>query len=82
MVGHLFQGRYKAVRVQKDAYLLELTRYVALNPLRAQMVERLEDRTWSSYWAMIGEANAPGWLDKNWLLSSLDQSRHQLLLKC
>jgi len=43
MVRHLFQGRYKAVLVQKDAYLLELTRCVALNPLRAQMVERLED---------------------------------------
>jgi len=38
LVGHLFQGRYKAVLVQKDAYLLELTRYVALNPVRARMV--------------------------------------------
>jgi hypothetical protein len=46
------------------------------------MAESLEDRTWSSYWAMIGEANVPGWLDKNWLLSSLDQTRHQLLLEC
>ncbi len=35
MVGHLFQGRYKAILAQKDSYLLELTRYVVLNPIRA-----------------------------------------------
>lgn len=38
IVGHLFQGRYKSILVQKDSYLLELTRYVALNPIRAGMV--------------------------------------------
>jgi len=43
MVGHLFQGRYKAILIQKDTYLLELTRYVVLNPLRARIVSRLED---------------------------------------
>jgi putative transposase len=43
LVGHLFQGRYKAILVQKEAYLLELARYVVLNPLRANMVELLED---------------------------------------
>jgi REP element-mobilizing transposase RayT len=42
LVGHLFQGRYKAILVQKEAYLLELTRYVVLNPLRANMMESLE----------------------------------------
>ena len=43
MVGHLFQGRYKAILVQKGAYLLELTRYIVLNPLRAGMATSLND---------------------------------------
>jgi len=43
MVVHLFQGRYKAILVQKDAYLLELTRYVVLNPIRTGMVDDLKD---------------------------------------
>ena len=36
-VGHVFQGRFKAILVQKDSYLLELARYIALNPVRAQV---------------------------------------------
>lgn len=42
-VGHLFQGRYKVILVDKDAYLLELSRYIVLNPLRACMVAKLDD---------------------------------------
>lgn len=61
--GHLFQGRYKAILVDKDPYLLELVRYVVLNPVRAKgMVRRLEDWPWSSYWAMVGAAPKPAWL--------------------
>lgn len=52
--GHLFQGRYKAILVDKDKYLLELGRYVLLNPVRARMVDRPEDWRWSSYPATIG----------------------------
>ncbi len=52
--GHLFQGRYKAILVEKDAYLLELTRYVVLNPVRAGMVRQPQDWPWSSYRAMMG----------------------------
>ncbi len=48
-VGHLFQGRYKAILVQKETYLLELTRYVVLNPIRAGMVSRLAHWPWSTY---------------------------------
>ncbi|MFZ3135911.1 MAG: transposase [Thermodesulfovibrionales bacterium] len=47
--GHLFQGRYKAFIVDKESYLLELSRYIHLNPVRAGLVERLEDYKWSSY---------------------------------
>ncbi len=42
-VGHVFQGRYKAILVQKDAYLLELARYIVLNPVRARMVRKADD---------------------------------------
>src|SRR5690606_22855197 len=58
--GHLFQGRYKAILVDKDRYLLELSRYVVLNPLRAKgLIDRLEDWPWSSYLAMVGDASKP-----------------------
>ena len=51
--GHLFQGRYKAVLVDVDSYLLELSRYVHLNPVRAKMVEKPEDYAYSSYRSYI-----------------------------
>jgi len=51
--GHVFQGRYKAILVQKDSHLLELTHYVVLNPVRAGMVMRTEEWAWSSYQATI-----------------------------
>ena len=50
-VGHVFQGRYKTIIVQKEAYLLELARYIVLNPVRAHTVRRAEDWPWSSYGA-------------------------------
>ncbi|TYP87287.1 MULTISPECIES: transposase [Nitrosomonas] len=53
-VGHVFQGRFKAILVQKDAYLLKLARYIALNPVRAQMVRSAKARRWSSYRATAG----------------------------
>jgi len=70
-VGHLFQGRYKAILVQKDNYLLELSRYIVLNPLRVRtkMVKNLDQWPWSSYPATMGIANATEWLDTDWLLS-------------
>lgn len=54
-VGHLFQGRYRSVLVDKDAYLLELSRYIHLNPVRAGLVSRSEDYPWSSYRAYLRE---------------------------
>ena len=60
LVGHLFQGRYKAILVQKEAYLLELSRYVVLNPLRANMVGSLEDWQWSTYGKGSDPLNADG----------------------
>jgi putative transposase len=76
-VGHLFQGRYKAILVQQDSYLLALSRYIVLNPLRvkAKMVENLEDWSWSSYPAVMGITSSPEWLDTDWLLSQFGKQR-------
>lgn len=62
-VGHLFQGRFKAVLVDKDAYLLEVCRYVELNPVRAKMVAGPGDWPWSSFRAHTAAAPVPPWLD-------------------
>ena len=63
VTGHLLQGRFKAILVDHDAYLMELCRYVELNPVRAGMVKAVGDWNWSSYAAHVGQANAPAWLD-------------------
>ena len=49
VVGHLFQGRFKAILVEEESYFLEVCRYVDLNPVRAGMVKRPQDWAWSSY---------------------------------
>lgn len=60
--GHIFQGRYKSILVDKENYLLELCRYVVLNPVRANMVEKPEEWKWSSYGATAGLKNVPNYL--------------------
>lgn len=60
-VGHVFQGRYKAILIQKDGYLLELARYVVLNPVHAGMVVDMLYWNWNSYLAMIGERSSTDW---------------------
>lgn len=74
-VGHVFQGRFKAIMVEKDAYLLELSRYVVLNPIRAFMVKDIDDWQWSSYGATIGKDPAPDWLGVDWILSQFSRQR-------
>ncbi|MBQ0721376.1 MAG: transposase [Gammaproteobacteria bacterium] len=73
--GHVFQGRYKAILVDKEAYLLELSRYVVLNPVRAKMVKRVANWPWSSYPAMVGEQPIAEWLECDWLLSHFGKQR-------
>lgn len=75
--GHLFQGRFKGILVDRDAYLLELTRYVVLNPVRAGMVDTPEQWPWSSYRAMIGAVPTPNWLEVHGLLSQFGSSREE-----
>ena len=74
LVGHVLQGRYKAILVQKESYLLELARYVILNPVRAGMVSHPEDWKWSSYPATFGLCAAPQWLHVEWLVSQFGES--------
>ena len=57
--GHLFQGRFKAILVDKDEYLLQLSRYIHLNPVRAEVVEKPEDYPWTSYHLFLGEKKDP-----------------------
>jgi len=66
-VGHLFQGRYKAILCDKDAYLLELVRYIHLNPVRAGLVTDPRVYRWSSHRAYLGEVRYP-WLNTDFVL--------------
>ena len=74
-VGHVFQGRYKGILVEKDSYLLELARYVVLNPVRAGIVADAGQWPWSSYAAMVGKAPAPPWFQTDWILGQFGQDR-------
>ena len=74
-VGHVFQGRYKAVLVEKDSYLLELARYVVLNPLRAALVTHPGEWRWSSYRAMLSLEAPQTWLQTDWLIAQFGNDR-------
>ena len=74
-VGHVFQGRYKAILIDKNSYLLELSRYIVLNPVRARMVHSAFDWPWSSYRATVGEQSKPSWLNTDWLLAGFSQKK-------
>lgn len=74
-VGHVFQGRYKGILVEKDSYLLELARYVVLNPVRAGMVNDAEEWVWSSYGAMTDSTINLPWLESDWLLGQFARRR-------
>ncbi len=69
LCGHLFQGRYKSIIVQNDAYLLNLSYYIHRNPLRANMVERLADYEWSSYRYYAYKRKSPNWLSTSTILN-------------
>jgi hypothetical protein len=79
--GHLFQGRYKAIVVDQDNYLLELARYVVLNPVRAGLVKAPGKWLWSSYRAMIGEIPAPAWLATDSILTQFGRRRKTAMKK-
>jgi len=72
-IGHLFQGRYKAIMVDADAYLAELVRYIHLNPVRAEMVGDPGEYPWSSHRAYCGKETI-GWLTTEFVLGCISQS--------
>ena len=74
-VGHLFQGRFKAILVERDSYLLELARYVVLNPVRAKMVKAPENYKWSSYRPTLGLDPVPQGLSIGWLLGQFAKTK-------
>jgi putative transposase len=74
-VGHLFQGRFKAILIGKDDYLLEISRYIILNPVRAGIIGKAEEWLWSSYRATIGIEKPPAFLSVDWILSQCGQNK-------
>jgi len=73
--GHVFQGRYKAILVDKESYLLELSRYVVLNPVRAKMISKPEEWKWSSYRYTAGIKKAPVYLTTDWILGHFSKNK-------
>lgn len=76
-VGHLFQGRFKAILVERDTYLKVLARYVVLNPVRAGLARRAQDWRWSSFRATAGLGPGPPWLEVDWLLAQFGSDRRR-----
>ncbi|MBR7632642.1 hypothetical protein [Janthinobacterium lividum] len=77
LFGHVLQGRYKAILVQKENYLLELARYIVLNPVWAHMVTSPDDWYWSSHHNVLDDAMLPCWLTRDWLLSQFGATRDE-----
>lgn len=76
-VGHVFQGRYKAIIIQKEGYLLQVSRYVVLNPVRAKIVESPEEWKWSSYRGTVGRERPHAVLTTDWILKQFGKHREQ-----
>jgi len=76
-VGHLLQGRFKSLLVERESYLLELCRYVVLNPVRAGLVSAPQEWVWSSYGATAGMMRPPSWLDVASVLNMFDTDAHR-----
>ncbi|MDX8395627.1 MAG: transposase, partial [Mariprofundaceae bacterium] len=76
-VGHVFQGRYKAILVEKDSHLLELCRYIVLNPVRANMVGEVSSWKWSSYHHTLCADRDFEWLASDRVLALFSTHRNE-----
>ncbi|MEA2166125.1 MAG: REP-associated tyrosine transposase [Thermoanaerobaculia bacterium] len=74
-VGHLFQGRFKGILAERESHLLELIRYIVLNPVRCHAVAFAGDYEWSNYRATAGLQTAPPWLEIDWTLDQFGPDR-------
>jgi REP element-mobilizing transposase RayT len=75
LVGSIFQGRYRAIVVEKDEYLLVLSAYIHLNPVKAGMARKPEDYVWSSYRSYIGQCKPPCFLSMEDILAKFRRGR-------
>lgn len=77
--GHLFQGRFKAILIDADAYLKQLSRYIHLNPVRAKIADTPADYPWTSYCAFIGNETEPEWLETRFILAQFRGSKKKAI---
>lgn len=75
--GHIFQGRYKAILVEKESHFLEVCRYVVLNPVRAKLATDAGGWRWSSYRGTVGKKRPHGCLTTDWVLGQFGKRRSQ-----
>lgn len=75
--GHTFQGRYKSILVEKQNYLLEVCRYVVLNPVRAHLILDPYEWNWSSYRATAGYEKPTECLTVDWVLGRFSNRREE-----
>ncbi|MBU4264226.1 MAG: transposase, partial [Proteobacteria bacterium] len=75
-IGHVFQGRYKAILIEKNEHLLELCRYIVLNPVRAGMVSDPRKWNWSSYGATAYAVKPPAFLAVDWILNQFAKKKN------
>jgi hypothetical protein len=73
-VGHIFQGRYKAILIDKESHLLEVCRYVVLNPVRARIVSYPDAWQWSSYRSTAGLDRTHACLSSEWILGQFGRA--------
>ncbi len=77
--GHLFQGRYRAILVEKDVYALELSRYIHLNPVRAGIIKDPIHYPWSSYSSYCSKKSKWDWLQRDFILSQVSKKLRQAI---
>ena len=75
--GHVFQGRFKSILIEKDEYIKQLSRYIHLNPVRAKMVSEPLEYSWSSYPSFVDKTNEPEWLETGGLLRHFGRKRKE-----
>ncbi|HSN69003.1 MAG TPA: hypothetical protein VLV48_07145, partial [Thermoanaerobaculia bacterium] len=78
-VGHVFQGRFKDQIVQREGYFLTLCRYIALNPVRAQLAQQPDEWPWSSYRQILGLAPCPPFLVAEQVLGQFGEDHADVL---
>lgn len=77
--GPLFRGRYRAILIDSDEYLLGVVRYIHHNPVEAGVVSNIDRYRWSSHWGYLKKRKAPEWLNTELVLSQFDRGRKSLL---